>query len=597
MKNQRGEIATILTVISLGIMLIGVVVGSIAVRQRTQTQTKAGIIRDDENPFYNPKADEVIKDPNLNLPLLDEIKNPPNTDQPVFNAPMLTPPTPTPAAASAPVATNTPAPQPQPTSSSRNCPCNSEGCIGGRWCGNDCVWHDENNYICSLPPSPTGSRGCGQPESCIGNRWCGNDLKWHDELNPIKCATSNSTPTPTPPKGDICLSCQGKSTCVGNRWCGNDCAYHDDLNYIQGCVTGKIGTLPPTLTPKPGTTITQKSSTCEASGGNTCLPDYQCPEGGKVADTFSDCSSVGKICCSTKDVEEEDQLCYQSEEGNIIMKDKLCYNCYGKKIGTSWGQVVDESRCKAASFCEEKKIAGVFLEKGECIECRISFGDSKWSGYSIPISNCTGKANELFDCANKPVGGYYLQNNRCFWCNSYRKAEETGLDNCVPESKCKDHDGEEAIIDGECYHCYVKANAPVGDSWGYKTSMSNCYPDPVLECRNKQEGKILVGNMCYFCYGKNSGNSNYEIWGNRQSRINCENLSPTPIPSSKSRLDLPSPLKPTAADWDTVVNLASSGKVSALSVSNWVYEAAKYYYPGVKMKFCNPSLGECDFHL
>ncbi len=42
MKNQRGEIATLLTLISIGLMLMGVVVGNVAVQQTTRTQSKAG---------------------------------------------------------------------------------------------------------------------------------------------------------------------------------------------------------------------------------------------------------------------------------------------------------------------------------------------------------------------------------------------------------------------------------------------------------------------------------------------------------------------------------------------------------------------------
>lgn len=41
MKNQRGEIATLLTLISIGLMLVGVVVGNVAVQQTTQTNSKA----------------------------------------------------------------------------------------------------------------------------------------------------------------------------------------------------------------------------------------------------------------------------------------------------------------------------------------------------------------------------------------------------------------------------------------------------------------------------------------------------------------------------------------------------------------------------
>lgn len=42
MKGNRGEIATILTLISVGLMLAGIVVGNVAVKQTTRTQSKAG---------------------------------------------------------------------------------------------------------------------------------------------------------------------------------------------------------------------------------------------------------------------------------------------------------------------------------------------------------------------------------------------------------------------------------------------------------------------------------------------------------------------------------------------------------------------------
>lgn len=40
-KNQRGEIATVLTLISVGLMLVGIVVGNVAVKQTTRTQSHA----------------------------------------------------------------------------------------------------------------------------------------------------------------------------------------------------------------------------------------------------------------------------------------------------------------------------------------------------------------------------------------------------------------------------------------------------------------------------------------------------------------------------------------------------------------------------
>lgn len=74
---------------------------------------------------------------------------------------------------------------------SNSCPCEQkESCISGKWCGNDCAYHDDNDYRCTpnQPTIPAGAPSeCNAPESCVGNLWCGNDLKFHDEIN-YKCS-------------------------------------------------------------------------------------------------------------------------------------------------------------------------------------------------------------------------------------------------------------------------------------------------------------------------------------------------------------------------------------------------------------------------
>lgn len=60
MKTNRGEIATLLTLISVGLMLVGLVVGNLAVQQTTRTQPQA-IINDPDNiPTIRPDAPQPL---------------------------------------------------------------------------------------------------------------------------------------------------------------------------------------------------------------------------------------------------------------------------------------------------------------------------------------------------------------------------------------------------------------------------------------------------------------------------------------------------------------------------------------------------------
>lgn len=127
------------------------------------------------------------------------------------------------------------------TSDQNICPCEKqESCVNGRWCGNDCRYHNDNNYRCVVTEATTPS---GQPDSCIGlsegchnSRWCGNDGKWYDYLN-WQCSLPLSPTSATENN-----QCHPPSSCVNERWCGNDMTYHDELNYLNNCQKKLSGT-------------------------------------------------------------------------------------------------------------------------------------------------------------------------------------------------------------------------------------------------------------------------------------------------------------------------------------------------------------------
>lgn len=128
-------------------------------------------------------------------------------------------------------------------------------CPGGDCdkCGRNGFWGAGCDEFCatrscggSKPVDPNACP-CDRQESCIGDRWCGNDCRYHDdEVNKNRCTNEGKMPTPIFIPNDPCISCEKKDKCVGERWCGNDCQYHGYEDVNKGCKQR-----PPTSTPVP----------------------------------------------------------------------------------------------------------------------------------------------------------------------------------------------------------------------------------------------------------------------------------------------------------------------------------------------------------
>jgi len=137
------------------------------------------------------------------------------------------------------------------------------------------------------------------------------------------------------------------------------------------------------------------------------------------------------------------------------------------------------------------------------------------------------------------------------------------------------------------------------------TQIPSSDDDQKSACKNQKEGFRYVGNKCFWCFGGSYFNDEgYQYY----TLGPCSNIIPSPTPASKGRPDkagsklevIPSIQSPAFAsvnDWGKVQKLSVEGKYDAKQISLWVHEAAKYYYPGIKTKYCDPSKGECDFHL
>ncbi|MBI4168031.1 MAG: hypothetical protein HY515_03680 [Candidatus Aenigmarchaeota archaeon] len=277
MKNQRGEITTILTVISLGIMLAGIVVGNLAVKKQTSTQSKAGLISDPENNNFNPRTEEVFKKPEENyFPDPEEIKKPPKANTPeLYNltqAPTQIPPA---SAATAIPPQNTPIPPKDIPTGTVPLPGHSKIDCGG--VGNQCNPATDNPQICGNdgclhaavgrptqapklipPPGLTAAPLPGRNLGACGGSWyqcnqgefgCGND-----GCDNIKLGRPFEQPVPTPPgtiitpiPGRDDLQCHGRYyQCVkGTPDCATD-GCNDRL--LQ---RGKFA-IAPISTPSPG---------------------------------------------------------------------------------------------------------------------------------------------------------------------------------------------------------------------------------------------------------------------------------------------------------------------------------------------------------
>lgn len=289
MDNQRGEIVTILTVISLGLMLIGIVAGKIAVQQATQTQSKA--------------ANNQIRP--LDIPEGDCSRNPEICDQvtqicinkrcKLKDAPPTVVPATQPPATNAPQATNPPA---QPRDCSDKCKLNSS------FCYNECII-GLSGYAHSVSCSASGEWKVGNPQTdpaCGtatitpgGNNFCwynnqkfqngqtiqygayegcdGNRKEW--VTIDLKCLLGQVVDSPSVPTGRSCDPQKNSRQGIGG------------------------GPLPPTATPTPDPWLNPNlGKSCGTGDSNiigTCVISSYCSN--SLSTNVSNTCGEGLACC------------------------------------------------------------------------------------------------------------------------------------------------------------------------------------------------------------------------------------------------------------------------------------------------------------
>ena len=358
---------------------------------------------------------------------------------------------------------------------SNSCPCEQkESCISGKWCGNDCAYHDDNDYRCT-PNQPTVPAGapseCNAPESCVGNRWCGNDLKFHKERN-YKCQPQPPTPTGS-------RQCNAPESCVGKRWCGNDYSFHDDLNYIKNCAQKPSGTGANSYCTD-GSQCTSgycKDKYCAQTPTPTPIPlaaantTSTCPRSGYITDGNGNCYYCPAPYTSPLPVEKSN--CVNKKMENVpctstgYFSDGVdCWYCF--TTGVSPSKSSDQSKCQAAISQRYKCTEPGYVKdnSGNCYKCLYVGADpflvNKSNCESTSQINCTGigvgfdkEKNQYIEC--KAVGQPPVTITGKQYNKKMKEAEDKQVLNTLrtDANACANTANVNQIftINGNCYKC------------------------------------------------------------------------------------------------------------------------------------------------
>lgn len=391
-KNSRGEIATVLTLISVGLMLMGVVVGNVAVQKQTQLQSQAG---PDDNPTPNPTY----------------LTPPPAAT--ATTAPAATATTaPSPVATTAPAATAVPTPGTQitPTKTIANCdnfsyqgqkPCDNISGCGWMHSGksqnpcNKCVPIGiDPDLVCPKQSIPSSNCVYRNPEECTSFGCAIDNCKsciQSDGSAGYKCSPSGQTCSQSIPCGNKFLK-------TNNNQMSQDAEglYHKNATCLESGYSIESSEIRSYC----GVAAAQ-ASPCTSCVGDKCIyhPEIdlrsgradpgvtQCTDTGCVSD--SECATNTTCRTNTQSCGEKNQTC--CDEGTKL-------------------------RCNAQNKCEP-----IPLEQPKCED----FYDKDNSKAQTQCKDACGSRG----CEQVPFIGGYVTN--CWRCNTKQYCGKFGNEACA----------------------------------------------------------------------------------------------------------------------------------------------------------------------
>lgn len=404
MKNQRGEIATILTLVSVGLMLVGLVVGNVAVQQQTQTRSKAMEAPPEPTSALNLdnitcyRCNGSACEQNTFIACSGEWKSecPSSCSSPPSNTPPPAATATTAPAATAAVPTATAGPQPTAPPSSDCAYRDTDECISFNCKIDDCKPCIQSSGLDGYKCAPTGQK-CSQPIACRSKFLNSNNNQTSQDADGMyhtnsTCSGNGYSIESAEIRSYCGVAAAAASPCTS--CVGDKCIYYPEIDQRSGRAD-------------PG--ITQ----CTDTG---CVSDMECSTDAKAGK----CATNGQACAG----EGGTKCCDEGTRLRCNIKSGVSGTCEPIPIPTiKCEDYPTKSECETACGktrgCEAVNYAGGYAggSSPSCWRCNTkqycSFGDDACktgAGKPTPILTRTPTPSYTIPaCYNQ--GGFCANNN------------------------------------------------------------------------------------------------------------------------------------------------------------------------------------------